>query len=122
MAAQQKVEKLPLSGSTNGKRIKIVATATAGTLVHTATASATDTVDELWLNVYNSDTVSREITFEWGEATAPDGNIKQTIPAKSGLTQVVPGDILQNTLVVRAFASAANVLTVGGYVHRLSPT
>lgn len=122
MAAQQKVEKLPLTGAAYGKRIKVAATATPGTLIHTATASTTDTIDELWLNVYNSDTVSREITFEWGEATAPDGNIKQTIPAKSGLTQVVPGDILQNTLVVRAFASAANVLTVGGYVHRLSPT
>lgn len=122
MAAQQKVEKLPLTGAAYGKRIKVAATATPGTLIHTETASTTDTIDELWLNVYNSDTVSREITFEWGEATAPDGNIKQTIPAKSGLTQVVPGDILQNTLVVRAFASAANVLTVGGYVHRLSPT
>ena len=122
MAAQQKVEKLALSGSTNGKRIKVAATATPGTLIHTATASATDTFDEVWLNVYNSDTAPVEITFEWGEATAPDGNVKQTIPAKSGLTQVIPGDVLQNSLVVRAFAGTTNVLTVGGYVHRLSPT
>lgn len=121
MASQDRIEKLPLSGSTNGKRIKIAATATPGTLIHTATSSTTDTWDEVWINVYNSDTVSREITIEWGEATAPDGNIKLTVAAKSGLTQMVFGDVIQNSLVIRAFAAATNVLTVGGYVNRISP-
>lgn len=121
MAAQDHVERIALSGSTNGKRIKVVATSTPGTTIHTATSSATDTLDEVWLNVYNSDTVSREITIEWGEATAPDGNIKLTVAAKSGLTQIVFGDVLQNSLVVKAFAAAANVMTIGGYVNRISP-
>jgi hypothetical protein len=121
MAAQTSIERMALSGSTSGKRIKIAATSTPGTTIHTATSSATDTFDELWLNVYNSDTVTRELTIEWGEATAPDGNIKVTVAVKAGLTQVVFGDILQNSLVVRAFAAAANVLTIGGYVNRISP-
>ena len=121
MAAQDHVEKLPLSGSTNGKRIKIAATSTPGPTIHTATSSSTDTWDEVWINVYNSDTVSREITIEWGEATAPDGNIKLTVASKSGLTQMVFGDPIQNSLVVKAFAAAANVVTVGGYVNRISP-
>ena len=121
MAAQDHVERLALTGSTNGKRIKIAATSTPGTLIHTATSSTADTLDELWLNVYNSDTVSREITIEWGEATAPDGNIKLTVASKSGLTQIVFGDVLQNSMVVRAFAAAANVMTVGGYCNRITP-
>lgn len=121
MAAQTSIERIALSGSTSGKQIKIVATATPGTTIHTATASATDTFDEVWLWAWNSDTVSREITIEYGSATAPDDNIKVTIAAKSGFTAIVQGLILQNSLVIRAFGAAANVLMVGGYVNRISP-
>ena len=46
------VSRIPLSGSTNGRGIKIAATATAGTLVHTATSSATD-CDVVTLYAYN---------------------------------------------------------------------
>jgi hypothetical protein len=31
------------------------------------------------------------------------------------------GDVLQNSLVVKAFAAAANVMTIGGYVNRITP-
>jgi hypothetical protein len=40
--------KLVLSGSTDGKLIKVVPTATAGTTIHTGSATAT-TFDEVWL-------------------------------------------------------------------------
>ena len=108
-----------LSGSTNGKQIKVAATATPGTLIHTA-VSGTSSWDEVWIYVTNSSTAAVEITIEWGEATAPDGNNKVTIPPKAGLYVVVPGLILQNSLEVRAFAATTNVLLVSGYVNGIT--
>jgi len=109
--------KVVLSGSTSGKQIKIAATATAGTTIHTAHATA---LDEIWLWAVNSSTTAVKITVEWGEATAPDGNIEVTVPGESGYLMVVPGLILTNSLVVKAFAGTANVLLVNGYVNRIA--
>ncbi len=109
--------KVILSGSTNGKQIKVAATATAGTTIHTAHATA---LDEIWLWAVNSSTTAVKITVEWGEATAPDGNIEVTIPGESGYLMVVPGLVLTGSLVVKAFAGTANVLLVNGYVNRIA--
>ena len=109
--------KVLLSGSTDGKQIKVVATATAGTTIHTAHATAQD---EIWLWAVNSSTTAVKLTVEWGEATAPDGNIEVTIPAESGYLMVVPGLVLTNSLVVKAFAATANVILINGYVNRIA--
>lgn len=111
--------KVKLSGSTDGKAVKVAATATPGTTIHTA-GSGTTNWDEIWLWVFNSDTAVVDLTLEWGEATAPDGNIVQSIPPVSGLQLVVPGLLLQNSLVVKAFASSANKLTIHGFVNRIT--
>jgi hypothetical protein len=108
-----------LSGSTNGRMIKVVATATAGTTIHTA-ASGTTTVDEVWLWAVNSDTTARKLTIEYGGVSSPDDTIELTIPAESGLVLVVPGLLIQNSLIVKAFAATANVLMIGGYVNRIT--
>ena len=108
-----------LSGSTQGKGIKVAATATAGTTIHTAVAG-TDDMEEIWLFAFNSHTADVVLTIEWGEATAPDGNIVCTVRYKTGLALVVPGLLLQNELVVKAFASVANVVTLHGYVNRIT--
>lgn len=108
-----------LSGSTNGKQIKVAATATAGTLIHTA-VSGTSSLDEIWLYAVNSSASSVKLTIEWGEATAPDGNIEITLPAESGYSLIVPGLLLQNSLTVRAFAGTTNVILVNGYVNRIT--
>lgn len=109
-----------LSASTDGKGIKIVATGTAGTLLHTATASTTTVRDEIWIWIFNSDTSVRTVTIEFGGATAPDWNIVQQIPSQCGLVLVVPGLTLQNAATVKAFGSSANVLTANGYVNRVT--
>ena len=109
--------KLKLSGSTDGKQIKVAATATPGTTFHTAHASA---LDEVWLYAVNSNTAAVKLTVEWGEATAPDGNVEVTIPAESGYMLVIPGLLLTNSLVVKAFAATANVILINGYVNRIS--
>jgi hypothetical protein len=109
-----------LSGSTNGKAIKVAATATAGTTIHTA-VSGTASFDEVWLYAHNSSASAVKLTLEWGEATAPDGNIEINIGAEgTGLVLVAPGLLLQNSLVVKAFAATANVITLTGYVNRIA--
>ena len=107
-----------LSGSTNGRPILVVATATAGTLMHTAVSGTTD-LDEIWLYAVNSDTTNRKLTLEWGGVTVPNDLIEETIPAESGLFLVAPGLLLQNGLIVRAFAATANVVTIHGFVNRI---
>lgn len=122
MATPTSIAKVKLSGSTDGRGIKVVATSTPGTTIHTAQAGTTDNVfDEIWLWAYNSDTVSRLLTIEFGGTTAPDDNIKVTIPAQAGAFLVVPGYILQNSDVVKAFCGTANVVVLFGFVNRINP-
>lgn len=119
--AQSSAFKRKLSGSTDGKAIKVVQTATAGDTIHTAIAGTTEgTFDEIWLWAYNGHTSDVVLTLEWGGATVPDQNIVVTIPAKSGLVPVVPGLILQNGMVVKAFAGTANVITLVGFVNSIT--
>ena len=113
--------KRKLSGSTDGKGIKVVPTSTAGTLIHTAVAGTTaGTFHEIWLFAYNGHSSAVELTIEFGGATVPDQNIVLTLAAKTGLQLVVPGLILQNGMVVRAFASIANVIVLSGYVNSMT--
>lgn len=114
--------KIALSGSTDGRLIKVAATATAGTTIHTGSATAT-TFDEIWLYAVNSDTTDRKLTIEFGGVSSPDDLIEQTITAESGLLLVVPGLVIKGNatpLVVRAFAATANVVMIGGYVNRIT--
>jgi hypothetical protein len=109
-----------LSASTNGKAIKVAATSTAGTTIHTA-VSGTSSLDEVWLYAHNSSAGTVKLTLEWGEATAPDGNIEINIGAEgTGLVLVSPGLLLQNSLVIKAFAATTNVVTITGYVNRIA--
>ena len=85
--------KITLSGSTDGRAIKVAATATAGTTIHTA-SSTTTTYDEVWLYAQNTDTTDRKLTIEWGGTTAPDDLIEFTVKAENGLYLIVPGLVL----------------------------
>lgn len=115
------VKRIPFSGSTNGRGIKVVATATAGTTIHTVASDTTDgNGDEIWIYAYNSHTAGVILTMEMGGATVPDDNIIRTIPATTGLICVVPGLFLRSTLVVKAFASVANVIALQGYVNHIA--
>ena len=115
------IVKRKLSGSTDGKPILVVATATAGTTIHTAVAGTTaGTFDEIWLYAYNGHVDSVQLTIEFGGATVPDQNIILTVAVKSGLILVVPGLILQNGMVVKAFAGTANVITLSGFINSIT--
>ena len=104
------------SGSTNNKPIAVAATATPGTLIHTAHATA---LDEIWLYAVNSSTSSVKLTIEFGGTTTAE-NIELTITGESGLVVIIPGIPLTGGTIVRAFAGTANVINITGYVNRIA--
>jgi len=115
--------KIPFSGSTNGRGVLVVAVATPGTLIHTSVGA--DHMDEIWLYARNSDADPRDLTIEFGGVTDPDDLIEQQIPIANaatgeGLVLVLPGLILRAGLVVRAFGSVASVMSVFGFVNRIT--
>jgi hypothetical protein len=115
--------KVKLSGSTDGKAIKVAATASTGTTIH-ATGTSASILDEVWLYAYNSSASAVVLTVQFGGTTAVDNDIKLSVPATSGLTLVVPGLILSGTgaaaNTVYAYAATTNVITISGYVNRIS--
>jgi|TARA_R110000751_G_scaffold184579_1_gene290993 hypothetical protein len=115
---------IPFSGSTQGQGVKVVATSTAGTLIHTTGTSAT-IIDRLSIWAYNGHSADVVLTIEFGGATVPDQNIVQTITTKTGLTLVVDGLILLGNgsaaLTVKGFAATGNVIVLSGYVMRVTP-
>lgn len=113
--------KRKLSGSTDGRNIKITATGSPGTTVHTAIAGTTaGTFHEIWLTVHNTDTVDRLVVIEFGGTTDPDDRIYQTVTARNGETWAVRGKILQNSCVVGVYCATANVITAGGFVNEIT--
>ncbi len=124
--------KIKLSGSTDGRGIKLTDTAAstnndAGYTIHTAVSGTTD-FDEIFLWAHNSSTAGVLCTIEFGNnvsggattaSTDPDDRIDVTIPPQSGLTMVVPGLVLQNSCIVRGHASVADVITIHGFCNRI---
>ena len=122
MATLSKLCLQPAGTTGTGLAIKVAATETAGTAIHTASDTAT-TIDEIWLYAVNTSASSVKLTIEWGEATAPDGNIEVTVQPEAGLVTIIPGLLLQGNAsakVVRAFAATANVITIHGFVNRIT--
>ena len=115
------ISRVLLSGSTNGKPIKIVATATLGTTIHTA-VTGTGAYDELYVWVTNTSGAVVTLTVEFGGATSPDNHLVDTysIPANSLPIPICTGQVLQNALLCTMFAGTANVLVATGYVNRIA--
>ena len=108
-----------LSGSTDGKQIKVAATATAGTLIHTGPTN-TAHLHEIWLYAVNTSASDVKLTVEYGGVASPDDHIEYTVKAENGLYLIVPGLIIKGNataLVVRAFAATTNVICISGYVN-----
>jgi hypothetical protein len=114
--------KQKLSGSTDGLAIKVTGTNSAGAVtVDTAVAGTTvGTFDEIWLYANNTSASSVKLTIEWGTATAADGNIEVTVLPEAGLVTIIPGLILQNSKVVKAFAGTADVILLTGFVNAIT--
>lgn len=110
-----------LSGSTNGRAIPIAATATPGTLVHTALAG-TSGFDEVYLWASNVTGAAATLTIEWGGVTDPGDHMVKaySIPANSPPIPIATGQVIQNGLSVRALSGAASAINLTGFVNRIS--
>lgn len=109
-----------LSGSTNGRAIPVVATATPGTAVHTAVAGAT-AFDEVYLWASNVTAATATLTVEWGGVLDPgDHMVKSyTIPAFSPPIPIATGQVLNGGLAIKAFSGTASAINITGYVNRI---
>jgi hypothetical protein len=110
--------KRPLTGAANGQGILVAATANPGTTINTSVASIVD-MEELWIYATNNHTANVALTIQWA-GTAGSQFIQLTVPFKQGLYLIVPGLVLQNSLVTRAFAATPNVITLFGWVNRIT--
>ena len=108
-----------LSGGTNGKNIEVAATASAGTTIHTAVSGTSD-MDEIWLYACNTSDADVKLTLEFGGTTSTDDHTEITITKEAGWVLVCPGLLLQNGLIVKAFAATTNVINLNGYVNRIT--
>ncbi len=108
--------KLPLSGSTNGKLIEVVATATPGTLIHTADVAD---LDEIYMYAENKTGADVTLTVEWGGVLAADLIQTKVNKLDKGLVLVIPGGILTGGLIVRAFSPVASEIRIMGWVNRI---
>ena len=112
----------PAGTTGDGLGILVVATATAGTAIHTASSTAT-TIDELWLYAYNNHSSSVVLTVEYGGVTSPKDVIKSTLATQAGLVLICAGLVIQGNAtakVVRAFAATASQVSLFGYVNRIT--
>ena len=110
-----------LSGSTSGREIPVAATATPGTLIHTAIAGST-AFDEVYLWASNVTGSAATLTLEWGGVTDPGDHMVKavSIPANSPPIPIITGQVLNGGLVLRAFSGTTAAINVGGYVNRIA--
>ena len=113
------MEEKVLSGSTNGLGITLDDVNTGGAVtIHTAVAG-TSNIDKIWLYATNTGASAVKLPIEWGE-TDINGNIEVTLDGEAGVILVVPGLPLRNGLLVKAFAGTADVISIHGFVHRIT--
>lgn len=112
------ISRIPLSGSTNGRMVQVAATATPGTLLHTGVTGTTDW-DEVYLWAANTGTSDVLLTVEHG-GTGTANEVKFVIPGQVGLVELGGKLMIQNGLIVRAYAATGSVINISGYVNRIA--
>lgn len=114
---------LVLSGSTDGKPIKVAGTAIgSATTIHTGSSS---TSDQDTLEIYACNTSAGDVllTITAGGDTDPDNVVsKYVVKAQDGIKAIIPLGLTikgnATPIVVKAFAATANVITIIGKVIR----
>lgn len=108
------------SGSTNGRGIKLSATASPGDTLHTCTSTSGE-MDEIYVWVQNTHSSGVVVTIQLGGTTAPDDSIVETVPAGSGMLMVA-GRRLNGGVVVKGFAATTAVCVAHVNVNRIVVT
>lgn len=112
-----------LSGSTRGQPITVVQTASTGTTIH-ATGISVSIIDEVWLYANNTSTSPVLLTVQFGGTGAVQNAKPITLAPRSGDVLIVAGLPLTGdgttATTSYAFAATASVVTISGYVNRIS--
>ena len=114
---------LPLSAATNGALIKIAATATPGTTIHTATASdQPEGCDEVWLWAGSTSGSAISATLQISSGNVTDGqSINFRVPAAyNGPIAILAGHRVLDGVVITATAATAERVNIWGNVNRIS--
>jgi hypothetical protein len=109
-----------LSGSTNGREVPVVATATPGTLIHTA-VTGTASFDEFYMWASNVTALVATLTIEFGGVLDPGDHLVKAVslPPNSPPIPIATGQVLQNALIARAFSGTASAINISGFVNRI---
>ncbi len=114
--------KIILSGSTDGEGIPVTGlTPSTGTVIHTAVTGAADSIDEVYIRAWNSASgAPRDISFAIGPTTATGSRYTETLPSGPliGLQLVIPGLVLRNAKVIKAYVTVVGAVNIFGYVNR----
>jgi hypothetical protein len=117
-----------LSASPDGSPIQITTTGftnlTGGAAVNLQTGqtihsgvAGTSQYDEVFLYATNRANSGVYLMLQWGAVISGD-SIQTTVPPNDGLTLVSPGLVINSGSILRAYASAANHISIQGYVQR----
>ena len=110
-----------LSGSTDGKPIKITSTTSgAADTLHTGVAG-TSSIDYVWLDVTNNSAAAVDLYIGWGGVTVDETLGPISIAADAGPVRVAERCPIQNGQVVKAWAGSPNTLLITGGSHRYTP-
>jgi hypothetical protein len=110
-----------LSGTpASGRAIPVVATASPGTLLHTAVTGSV-AFDEVFLWATNVTANPVTITIEWGGVLNPGDHVAESVvvPSNSPPFLLLDGLRLNGGLQVTAYASVANAINVTGQINRI---
>ena len=114
---------MTLSAATNGAPIKVLATATAGTTIHTATTSdMPEGCDEVWLWAGSTSGSAINGTLQISSGHVTDGqSINFRVPAAyNGPIAILAGHRVCDGVVISATASVAERIVIWGNVNRIS--
>jgi hypothetical protein len=112
-----------LSSSALGAPITVAATSSPGTTIHTTGVSAS-IIDEVWLYANNTSTSPVLLTVQFGGTSSPQHAKPITLAPQSGDVLIIAGLPLVGTdpagSEIKAFAATASVITISGYINRIS--
>ena len=109
------------SSSTDGAPILVAATSIgSGTTIHTSITGILG-FDEIYLYASNVDTVFHTLTLGWGGTTTGDLVLMAVvIEPNQPPIPIITGLLLQNALAVKASADVTNMISITGFVNRIS--
>lgn len=109
------------SASDSGRNIKVDTslTSVSGTLIHTATSLST-AFDQVYLYAGTVATTECKLTLLFGGTASTADHIVRTLQPNNGEELLISGRPLNKGVAVRAYASTASMVNIGGFVIRVT--